>query len=411
MNSEKYRRYINWGVTGLVVVALLIGLVFVVIKWGWVRGALDKLQGILAPVIYGAVLAYLLTPVYNRVNAWSQKMAEKKGVPEEKRHRFGNYMGIIASLLFVALIVAGLVWLLIPQLVTIITGIVEALPTNIRNLGMWLEQIFADNPQVEAYVTECYTSMIEYAQNWVKTDLTPNLRKIVTEVSSGLITVVDEIFNVVIGVIVTVYLLNKKAQFQTQSKMIIYSVLPVKAANKIIEECRYVHEVFGGFIIGKLLDSLIIGIMSFVLMNLMNMPYVLLLSVIIGVTNIIPFFGPFIGAIPCAILVLLTDPMKCLYFVIFIIILQQFDGNILGPKILGDSTGLDSFWVLFSILLFGGAFGFVGMVIGVPTFAVFYRLVREFVTYMLGKRELSADISNYEDLDHIDGESKSFIKK
>lgn len=411
MNSEKYRRYINWGVTGLVVVALLIGLVFVVIKWGWVRGALDKLQGILAPVIYGAVLAYLLTPVYNRVNVWSQKMAEKKGVSEEKRHRFGNYMGIIASLLFVALIVAGFVWLLIPQLVTIITGIVEALPTNIRNLGMWLEQIFADNPQVEAYVTECYTSMIEYAQNWVKTDLTPNLRKIVTEVSSGLITVVDEIFNVVIGVIVTVYLLNKKAQFQTQSKMIIYSVLPVKAANKIIEECRYVHEVFGGFIIGKLLDSLIIGIMSFVLMNLMNMPYVLLLSVIIGVTNIIPFFGPFIGAIPCAILVLLTDPMKCLYFVIFIIILQQFDGNILGPKILGDSTGLDSFWVLFSILLFGGAFGFVGMVIGVPTFAVFYRLVREFVTYMLGKRELSADISNYEDLDHIDGESKSFIKK
>lgn len=411
MNSEKYRRYINWGVTGLVVVALLIGLVFVVIKWGWVRGALNKLQGILAPVIYGAVLAYLLTPIYNRANAWAIQLVEKRGFTEEGTRKFGSFIGIIASLLFVVIIVSGLVWLLIPQLITIIKGIVEALPTNIRNLGLWLERVFADNPQVEAYVTDYYTSLIEYGQNWVKTDLTPNLRKIVTEVSSGLMIVVDEIFNVVIGVIVTVYLLNKKSQFQTQCKMILYSVIPVKVANKIVDECRYVHKVFGGFILGKLLDSLIIGIMSFVLLNLMNMPYVLLLSVIIGVTNVIPFFGPFIGAVPCAILVLLTDPIKCLYFVIFIIILQQFDGNILGPKILGDSTGLDSFWVLFSILLFGGVFGFVGMIIGVPTFAVFYRLVREFVTYMLNKRELSADISNYEELDYIDGEKKTFIKK
>ncbi|MGN0158270.1 MAG: AI-2E family transporter [Brotaphodocola sp.] len=411
MNSEKYRRYINWGVTGLVVVALLIGLVFVVIKWSWVYSALDKLQGILAPVIYGMVFAYLLTPVYNRANARTIQLLKKHGFGEDGCRKLGSFIGIVASLLVVAVVICGLVWLVIPQLITIITGIVEALPTNIRNLGLWLEQVFADNPEVEAYVTQSYTKLIEYGQNWIKTDVAPNLRKIVTGVSSGLLTVVDEIFNVIIGVIVTVYLLNKKTQFQSQCKMILYSVLPVKMANKVIEECRYVHEVFGGFIIGKLLDSLIIGIMCFVLLNLMNMPYVLLLSVIIGVTNVIPFFGPFIGAVPCAILVLLTDPIKCLYFVIFILILQQFDGNILGPKILGNSTGLDSFWVLFSILLFGGMFGFMGMIIGVPTFAVLYRMVREFVTYMLEKRELSADISNYENLDYIDGEKKTFIKK
>lgn len=411
MNSEKYRRYINWGVTGLVVVGILIGMIFVVIKWSWFLEAIYKLRGILSPIIYGAVIAYLLTPVYNRVNVWSVKMMEKNKVSEESRQKFGNLFGILASLLFVVLIIAGLIWLLIPQLLTIITGIIETMPSNISNLGIWLERVFADNPEVEAYVTEYYTSLIQFGQNWVRTDLAPNLSKIVTEVSSGLMSVVDEIFNLVIGVIVTVYLLNKKTQFQSQCKMIIYSVLPVKISNKIIEECRYVHEVFGGFIIGKLLDSLIIGIMSFVLLNLMNMPYVLLLSVIIGVTNVIPFFGPFIGAVPCAVLVLLTDPMKCLYFVIFIIILQQFDGNILGPKILGNSTGLDSFWVLFSILLFGGVFGFVGMIIGVPTFAVIYRLVREFVTYMLGKRELSVDIHDYENLDYIDGEKKTFVRK
>lgn len=411
MNSEKYRRYINWGVTGLVVVALLIGMVFVVIKWGWVRGALRTLKGILSPIIYGAVLAYLLTPVYNRVKVWTLKFSEKHGFGEERSRIFSNYMGTIASLMFVVVIVSGLIWLLIPQLITIIKGIIDALPTNIRNLGLWLERLFADNPEVESYVTQYYSELVTYAQNWVKNEVTPNLHNIVSEVSNGIMSMIDEVFNIVIGVIVTVYLLNKKARFQTQSKMIIYSILPVKIANKIIDECRYVHEVFGGFIIGKLIDSLIIGIMSFVLMHLMNMPYVLLLSVIIGVTNVIPFFGPFIGAIPCAILVLLTDPMKCLYFVIFIIILQQFDGNILGPKILGDSTGLDSFWVLFSILLFGGVFGFVGMIIGVPTFAVFYRLVREFVTYMLGRRQLSADINNYEDLDYIDGKDNTFIKK
>ncbi len=411
MNSEKYRRYINWGVTGLVVVALLIGLVFVVIKWSWVQGALHTLNGILAPIIYGAVIAYLVAPIYNRVYNWCMKKTEQKKMDEKKRQRLGGLAGTVASLAFLVLIVSGLIWLLIPQLITIIKGIIEALPTNVRNLGIWLEQLFADNPEMEAHVLQYYGEMTAHVQNWIKNSVTPNLHNILTEVSSGVMTIIDEVFNVVIGVIVTVYLLNKKKMFKTQTKMILYSIMPVRIANKLLEECRYVDKVFGGFIIGKLIDSLIIGILAFVLLELMNMPYVLLLSVIIGVTNVIPFFGPFIGAVPCAILVLLTDPMKCLYFVIFIIILQQFDGNILGPAILGDSTGLDSFWVLFSILLFGGIFGFVGMIIGVPTFAVIYRLVREFVTYMLKRRRLSADIREYENLDYIDGEQNIYIKK
>ena len=193
--------------------------------------------------------------------------------------------------------------------------------------------------------------------------------------------------------------------------MIIYGAFPLKIANKVIEECRFVHHVFGGFIIGKLLDSLIIGILCFILLTIMKMPYVLLVSVIVGVTNISPFFGPFIGAIPSAFLILLVSPRQCLYFIGLILLLQQFDGNILGPKILGDSTGVSSFWVLFSILLFGGLFGFVGMIIGVPTFAVFYRLTTELVTYLLGKKELSADISSYERLDYIDNEKKTYIRK
>ena len=208
-----------------------------------------------------------------------------------------------------------------------------------------------------------------------------------------------------------VYLLNMKEKLITQIKMILYGIFPLKIANKVLDEGRYVHKVFGGFIIGKLLDSLIIGVLCFVLLNFMRMPYVLIVSVIVGVTNVIPFFGPFIGAIPSAFLILLDSPVKCLWFLGFILLLQQFDGNILGPKILGDSTGLSSFWVLFSILLFGGLFGFVGMIIGVPTFAVFYKLLTEFVIWLLGKKKLSANIEKYENLNYIDEENKTYIEK
>ena len=213
-----------------------------------------------------------------------------------------------------------------------------------------------------------------------------------------------------IGIIVMVYLLNIKQTFEAQGKKIIYGVFPLAIANKVIGEIRFIHHVFGGFIIGKIVDSINIGIHCFIGVSLMNMPYPLLISVIVGVTNVIPFFGPFIGAIPTGFLVLLVDPIKCIYFLLFILLLQQFDGNILGPKILGDSTGLQSFWVLFSILLFGGLFGFVGMIIGVPTFAVFYRMVKEGVESSLKKKDLSSYTDDYRGLNYIDEEKKTFMK-
>ena len=180
-------------------------------------------------------------------------------------------------------------------------------------------------------------------------------------------------------------------------------------ANAVLENFRFIHRVFGGFITGKLLDSLIIGLITFVSMSILQLPYVLLISVIIGVTNIIPFFGPFIGAIPSTILIFLVSPLQAVYFVIFIFILQQFDGNILGPKILGDSTGLASFWVMFAILLFGGLFGFAGMVVGVPLFAVIYSTISGLVNRSLRNKHISTDTSAYMTLDHVDAESKEIV--
>ena len=257
-----------------------------------------------------------------------------------------------------------------------------------------------------------YDQLSVQLENWLTTYLVPNASKLISGLSSGLLSVVNVLKNLLIGLIVMVYLLNIKETLTGQGKKIIYSILNLKNANRLIGQIRFVHKVFGGFITGKLLDSLIIGILCFIVMSVMDavigMPYVLLISVIVGVTNVIPFFGPFIGAIPSGFLILLVSPIKCLYFLIFIFILQQFDGNILGPKILGDSTGLPSFWVLFSILLFGGLYGFVGMIIAVPVFAVVYSGVSSLVNRSLEKKELSLNTDDYVELTEIDEERKTY---
>lgn len=411
MDREKYRRYIYWGVTAFVAAALLVALIFLIINWEKAKGVMSLLKGILAPIIYGAVFAYLLTPIYNRVHDKIKELSARMKLQEKSQESLGSIAGTVVSLAVLIAVVTGLISMLIPQLIESIRGIIAALPSSLANLNTWLEHLLANNPDVEASVMEYYNQGIQWIWSWLTNDLLPNLDRIVGGLSSGIMSAVNMVMDLLIGLIVMVYLLNIKGTLLTQAKMIVYGLLPLKAANKLIEECRYVHYVFGGFIIGKLLDSLIIGIMSFVLLNFMKMPYVLLVSVIIGVTNVIPFFGPFIGAIPSAFLILLVSPKQCLYFVIFIFLLQQFDGNILGPKILGDSTGLSSFWVLFSILLFGGLFGFVGMIIGVPTFAVIYRLTMELTTGLLKKKQLSADLSQYENLERIDEEKKTYIRK
>ena len=315
------------------------------------------------------------------------------------------------SLLLLIAIVCGLFWMVIPQIYTSIIGLQESLGENINNLSLWLMKMFEDNPTIEQTIMPFYEQAATEFQNWLTTDLVPNMSKIIGELSTGLLSVVTVVKNILIGVIVMVYFLNIKDTLSAQSKKIVYSLLKLKDANRLVSEVRFAHSVFGGFITGKLLDSLIIGIMCFFAMQFLKMPYVLLVSVIIGVTNVIPFFGPFIGAVPSAFLILLVSPMKCLYFLIFILVLQQFDGNILGPKILGDSTGLPSFWVLFSILLFGGLFGFVGMIIAVPLFAVIYRLTATYVSSALRKKDLSARTEDYLSLDYIDEENKHYVDR
>ena len=242
----------------------------------------------------------------------------------------------------------------------------------------------------------------DFVQNWMKTDLMEKVNLWMTQLTVGMIQMVREVFNFIIGIIVSIYVLFSKEKFQKQTKKLIYAVFRPGQANMILQIGGKSNEIFGGFIIGKIIDSLIIGVICFIGLSILNMPYTMLVSVIVGVTNVIPFFGPYIGAIPSTILIALEDPMKGVYFLIFILVLQQFDGNILGPKILGNSTGLSAFWVVTSILLGGGLFGFVGMVMGVPTFAVIYFIVDMILDNKLKKKKLPVRSDSYDEWSYVD---------
>ena len=411
MKNPRFKNYIYWGTTALAVVACSVAFGFFLSRFEIVSRAVGKIVSILMPIIYGAVLAYLMLPIYNKTRVYTTEKLKRCIKDGHTADSLAKAAGTLVSLLLLIAIVCGLFWMVIPQIYTSIIGLQESLGENINNLSLWLMRMFEDNPTIERTIMPFYEQAATEFQNWLTTDLVPNMSKIIGELSTGLLSVVTVVKNILIGVIVMVYFLNIKDTLSAQSKKIVYSLLKLKDANRLVSEVRFAHSVFGGFITGKLLDSLIIGIMCFFAMQFLKMPYVLLVSVIIGVTNVIPFFGPFIGAVPSAFLILLVSPMKCLYFLIFILVLQQFDGNILGPKILGDSTGLPSFWVLFSILLFGGLFGFVGMIIAVPLFAVIYRLTATYVSSALRKKDLSARTEDYLSLDYIDEENKHYVDR
>ncbi len=406
MKGKKFNRYICWGLTAFSVIAASIAFAFVLIKLNTIREAIAMVLDIMAPVVYGAVMAYLLTPVYNRCVAWTAPRFGAWIKNEKKGRTLAKALATVVSTVVLIVVVAGLFSMLIPELLASAENAINALPQNISNLSAWLTQVLSGNSEASTIAVDALNRVYE----WARGVLELNIDKILTFIgglSSGVLGLLVWMKNILIGVIVMIYLLNIKDQFVSLAKKIIYGIFSLKWANRIVGEARYIHHVFGGFIIGKIVDSIIIGILCFLGLSVMKMPYILLVSVIVGVTNVIPFFGPFIGAIPSALLILLVSPIQCLYFLIFILLLQQFDGNILGPKILGDTTGISSFWVLFSILLFGGLMGFVGMIVGVPIFAVFYRLMGDFINSLLKKKELPIQTSQYDGLESVE-EDKSF---
>lgn len=397
IKHEEHMKYFYIGITAFCVMAAGITFFFCLSELSSIQRMISKVAHILSPIIYGLVFAYLLNPVYNFFQKHSENWLRKNFKKLKKAHSLSKGISTIAALAVFLLILFGVIAMVIPQVIQSIMGIVETLPKNIQDLAKQIEKLLEDNPELEEQFMKYYTEGWEWIQGWLKNDLVPNMQVLVTNVSSGVISALNFVKNLLIGLIVTIYVINSKTEHLAQSKKIIYSLFPEKTALFIIDQFRLADKMFGGFIIGKIIDSIIIGCLCFVGMSILRFPYTMLISVIIGVTNVIPFFGPFIGAAPSALLILLVNPLQSIYFLIFILILQQFDGNILGPKILGNSTGLSSFWVLFSILFFGGIWGFVGMIIGVPLFAVIYELVSTYINHRLRAKDMSTVTDHYLD--------------
>ena len=385
--------YLYGMLAGFGAISLSILFFFLIYRFQGFGDAISKLTGILMPFIYGAVIAYLLKPVCNCVEDFLRRLLP------EKMGTAANMLAVTVSLLFGILVVYALIMMIVPQLITSVTTLYYTARNNLNDFVDWAshQEIIASNQKLLDFIETSYDNLQDTLDNIVRTKLVPSMQSLLSGAALGVMSFVTFLKNIIIGVIVSVYLLASRKKFGQQCKMILYSLIKPRLADIILEEILYADKMFGGFINGKILDSAIIGVLCYIACLNFKFPSALLVSVIIGVTNVIPFFGPFIGAIPATLLILIQNPIKALWFVLFVLVLQQVDGNIIGPKILGNTTGLSSFWVLFAILLFGGLWGFVGMIIGVPLFAVIYDVLKKFVFHGLRRNEEMELVTTYHD--------------
>lgn len=401
---SKLKLQFKRGMTYFLVIVACILVYFAMLRIEAISNTFSKILDILKPVLYGCLIAYFLNPIVRKVDQYLVPALEKNMKNKEKAKNLSRSIGVAAAVVVMIAVVTALINMMIPELINSIRNLIFTLPSQINQLVKQVNNIKLDDSAMTSMLKNAMNEASTSLQNWIRTDLLNKVNELMTHLTVGLYTLVMEMFHAVVGVIVSVYILFGKEKFISQSKKATYAIFPAERANLLIHIAVKTNEIFGGFIIGKIIDSIIIGILCFVGTSILNMPYAMLVSVIVGVTNVIPFFGPYIGAIPSAILIALTNPVKGIYFLIFILLLQQFDGNILGPKILGNSTGLSAFWVIVSILLGGGLFGIVGMLFGVPTFAVIYYVIKLLVDNKLEKKELPTVSGCYNEESYVDNE-------
>ncbi len=390
------KKYLYWGITAFFVILASLGSVTLLYNFDKVKGWFSIVVKVLKPFIIGFALAYILNPIMKYLENKPLAFISRK-MKKPLSHSTSRVIALLFTIIVAFAIVIGLFWLILPQVAQSIQNIISNLDTYTTNLEAWILSLVSGSETIAKFVDEFLQGFNGGIVSFLK-NLVPKLNLIIGEVTSGLIGAVVLLKDIFVGIIISVYVLYSKEIFCAQAKKVLYSMFSVKRTNRIIGIARHSDRVFGGFIVGKIIDSVIIGFICFIGMSILNMPYALLISTIIGATNVIPFFGPFIGAIPSALLILMIEPLTCLYFCIFILVLQQFDGNILGPKILGDSTGLSAFWVIFAILVSGQMFGFIGMLIGVPAFAVLYTLIVEYIENNLKKKNLPVSTDKYNDI-------------
>lgn len=382
----------------------------VILNFTAIGDIFSKIFSVTSPIIWGLVIAYLLNPIM----VWTEKHLKKITEKKKPRLKLNRIISVIITIIIFLAMLATLCAIIIPQVTDSIMGIINNISTYINNFEKWISGFLAKYPEILSKIysqIENFETTLMDAVNKIVPQISDIMKKITDSALGFLLAIKDFL----IGIIVAVYFLMDKEHFQAQLKKIICALFPQRASSGILRICTQVNSSISGFVSGKIVDSIIIGCLCFICMTVMKLDFAVLISVIVGITNIIPFFGPIIGAVPSALLLLVSTPKQVIPFLILIFIIQQLDGNIIGPKILGQTTGVSAFWVLFSILVGGGLFGFAGMILGVPIFAVIYSLINEYVTYMLEKKNLSTATSDYVPVPHepeaLKTESKIKFKK
>ncbi len=388
--KEKFKEndYIKWGVTLFGVVAASIILFFVLSKLELLFDFLLKLMGILSPIFLGIMFAYLLNPLVKLIEKYFTKYIVdyiyKKVFKKAKgKARVARLTAIFTTYLLAIILIVLFFKFVVPSLFESINLMLTNVPVYINNIYDYFKDVLKSNPDLMGLVDNMSADITQFTGSL----MLPSMDTLMVNITAGISSLFKWLINIIIGLIVSVYLIYDKDSFVAGTKKILKATLPSRFYDMTMTTLQSVDKVFGGFMVAKIIDSVLIGVITFIVISIFKIPYALVISVIVGVTNIIPYFGPFIGAVPCALLLLLISPAKSLTFCILILLIQQFDGNILGPKLIGDRTGMKSFWVLFSILLFGGLFGFVGMIFGVPVFAVIYSVAGNLINKKLAKKE------------------------
>lgn len=399
MVDPKKKRYFYAMLAGFGTIGLSIVLFFILYNAAQIYSVFSKISDILAPFIYGSVVAYLLRPMCNAFEDYLQVH-----LPSKLR-KLSSVISIAASLCVLLLIIYTLINMIAPRLAQSVVNLWNAMPQRYQVFLDWAQKTFGANEQLVQTFTNIVSTITNDLRKWAEsseiaqqssgilsgTGIMNGVGSFVSGVGTGVYKLLKILYNFLIGLIVAVYLLSSRKQFARQGTLIVRSLFPEKWANMVLEEIAFIDRMFGGFIDAKILDSAIVGVICYIGCSVFKFPNALLVSVFVGVTNIIPFFGPFIGAVPSTLLILMESPVKALWFVLFVLVLQQLDGNVIGPRIMGNRTGLSGFWVMFAIVFFGGLWGIVGMAICVPVFAVIYDTIKKLVKRGLrnkGKYEL-----------------------
>ena len=395
--------YWRWGLTAFLTVCAVLVFYDAFYQGGTLQQILGKLAEVLAPVFYGLAMAYLLTPLtkwFERIILWC--LGKVKGLQNRQIKNGKAWLRAAAILLTWAVVLALLYWLmsvLIPQLIDSVTMLIKNARYYYYKVYRWADTWLKENPEIGSWANDMLSEYYNNAVDTLTGTILPKVQEMAAALTGGIWTGIRSVVNfavdLIVGIIISIYLLAMKEKSLARCCKVIYATFRKETAELLLTGLHNMNQVFSGFVRGKLLDSLIMGILCFIGCSILNMPYTPLVSVVVGVTNVIPFFGPFLGAIPSAFLILLVNPLKCLYFVLFIILLQQLDGNVIGPKILGDSTGISSFWVIAAILVGGGFFGVVGMFFDVPVFACLRLLIKWLVDRRLTHRGMSTEASAY----------------